>query len=129
MKYVIIGIGAAGMTAAKTLRELAPQDEITMISVDEKPHSRCMLHKYLSHERNEDELNFVPFDFFEKNRITQATGQRVEKLDTEKKQVICDKGFVCSYDKLLIATGAESFIPPVGASSYCAKRVWTASFK
>lgn len=29
--------------------------------------------------------------------------------------MICDKGFVCSYDKLLIATGAESFIPPVGA--------------
>ena len=59
MKYVIIGIGAAGMTAAKTLRELAPEDEIVMISVDEKPHSRCMLHKYLSHERNEDGLNFV----------------------------------------------------------------------
>ena len=36
MKYVIIGIGAAGMTAAKTLRELAPEDEIVMISVDEK---------------------------------------------------------------------------------------------
>lgn len=115
MKYVIIGIGAAGMTAAKTLRELAPEDDIVMISVDEKPHSRCMLHKYLSHERDEDGLNFVPSDFFEKNRITQAAGQRVEKLDTEKKQVICDKGFVCSYDKLLIATGAESFIPPVGA--------------
>ncbi len=27
-KYAIIGIGAAGMTAAKTLRELAPEDEI-----------------------------------------------------------------------------------------------------
>lgn len=40
MKYVIIGIGAAGMTAAKTLRELAPEDDIVMISVDEKPHSR-----------------------------------------------------------------------------------------
>ena len=89
MKYVIIGIGAAGMTAAKTLRELAPEDDIVMISVDEKPHSRCMLHKYLSHERDEDGLNFVPSDFFEKNRITQAAGQRVEKLDTEKKQVIC----------------------------------------
>ena len=66
MKYVIIGIGAAGMTAAKTLRELAPEDEIVMISVDEKPHSRCMLHKYLSHERNEDGLNFVPSDSLRK---------------------------------------------------------------
>lgn len=115
MKHVIIGIGAAGMTAAGTLRQMAPEDEIVMISVDEKPHSRCMLHKYLSHERDEDGINFVPGDFFEKNHITQVAGERVVKLDTENKQVVCDKGTVCSYDKLLIATGAESFIPPVGA--------------
>ena len=74
MKYVITGIGAAGMTAARTLRELAPQDEIVMISVDEKPHSRCMLHKYLSHERDAAGLNFVPADFFEKNHIWQIAG-------------------------------------------------------
>lgn len=115
MKYVIIGIGAAGMTAASTLRHMAPEDEIVMISVDEKPHSRCMLHKYLSHERDEEGINFVPGDFFEKKHITQVAGERVVKLDTENKQAVCDKGTVCSYDKLLIATGAESFIPPVGA--------------
>lgn len=115
MKYVIIGTGAAGITAAKTLRQLAPGDEILMISVDKTPHSRCMLHKYLSHERDEEGINFVPADFFEKNRILQMTGCRVQKLDTEKKQVLCHNGSACSYDRLLIATGAESFIPPVGA--------------
>ena len=115
MKYVIIGIGAAGMTAARTLRELAPQDEIVMLSVDEKPHSRCMLHKYLSHERDADGLNFVPEDFFTKNNIWQIPGQRVTKLDTRAKKVYYGtEGYACDYDKLLIATGAESFIPPVG---------------
>ena len=63
MKYVIIGIGAAGMTAAKTLRELAPEDDIVMISVDEKPHSRCMLHKYLSHIRHFKKGGFNCFFF------------------------------------------------------------------
>lgn len=115
MKYVIIGIGAAGMTAARTLRELAPQDEIVMLSVDEKPHSRCMLHKYLSHERDADGLNFVPDDFFTENNIWQIPGQRVTKLDTRAKKVYYGtEGYACDYDKLLIATGAESFIPPVG---------------
>ena len=115
MKYVIIGIGAAGMTAARTLRELAPQDEIVMLSVDEKPHSRCMLHKYLSHERDADGLNFVPEDFFTENNIWQIPGQRVTKLDTRAKKVYYGtEGYACDYDKLLIATGAESFIPPVG---------------
>lgn len=115
MKYVIIGIGAAGMTAARTLRELVPQDEIVMLSVDEKPHSRCMLHKYLSHERDADGLNFVPEDFFTENNIWQIPGQRVTKLDTRAKKVYYGtEGYACDYDKLLIATGAESFIPPVG---------------
>lgn len=115
MKYVIIGIGAAGMTAARTLRELAPQDEIVMLSVDEKPHSRCMLHKYLGHERDADGLNFVPEDFFTENNIWQIPGQRVTKLDTRAKKVYYGtEGYACDYDKLLIATGAESFIPPVG---------------
>ena len=115
MKYVIIGIGAAGMTAARTLRELAPQDEIVMLSVDEKPHSRCMLHKYLSHERDADGLNFVPDDFFTENNIWQIPGQIVTKLDTRAKKVYYGtEGYACDYDKLLIATGAESFIPPVG---------------
>lgn len=115
MKYVIIGIGAAGMTAARTLRELAPQDEIVMLSVDEKPHSRCMLHKYLSHERDADGLNFVSDDFFTENNIWQIPGQRVTKLDTRAKKVYYGtEGYACDYDKLLIATGAESFIPPVG---------------
>lgn len=115
MKYVIIGIGAAGMTAARTLRELAPQDEIVMLSVDEKPHSRCMLHKYLSHERDAEGLNFVPADFFEKNNIWQIPGQRAVRLDAGAKKVYYGaEGYACEYDKLLIATGAESFIPPVG---------------
>ena len=63
MIHVIIGVGAAGITAAKTIRENDPDAAITMISTDEHVHSRCMLHRYLSHERNEDTLSFVEPDF------------------------------------------------------------------
>lgn len=115
MKYVIIGVGAAGITAAKTLREADKDGEILMISVDTQPHSRCMLHKYLGHERDAAGLNFVPADFFGKNNIWHVPGLRVEGLNTAAKKVIYGGGIECSYDKLLIATGAESFIPPVGA--------------
>lgn len=115
MKYVIIGVGAAAMTAAKTLRDGDKDCEIVMISVDTQPHSRCMLHKYLGHERDAAGLNFVPGDFFEKNQIWHIPGQRVEGLKTAAKKVVYGGGIECSYDKLLIATGAESFIPPVGA--------------
>ena len=48
MMHVIIGVGAAGITAAKTIRSQQPDASITMISTDEHVHSRCMLHRYLS---------------------------------------------------------------------------------
>ena len=114
MGYVILGVGAAGITAAKTIRKADKETEITMISTDERVHSRCMLHKYLSHERTAEELNFVPEDFFEANHINWIKGKTVSGLDTAEKKVKLTDGGEVSYDKLLIATGAESFIPPVG---------------
>ncbi len=114
MGYVILGVGAAGITAAKTIRKAEKEAEITMISTDRQVHSRCMLHKYLSHERTAEKLSFVSEDFFETNRIHWIKGKTVTGLDTAKKKVILEDGGEVPYDKLLIATGAESFIPPVG---------------
>ena len=114
MEYVILGAGAAGITAAKTIRKADSEGKITVISTDTQVHSRCMLHKYLSHERDAAGISFVDPDFFEKNQITWLQGKTVNRLDTQGKKVYTDQGDEVSYDRLLIATGAESFIPPVG---------------
>ena len=114
MEYVILGAGAAGITAARTIRKADSQGKITMISTDTQVHSRCMLHKFLSHERSAEGISFVDPDFFEKNNIEWKAGVTVTKLDTAAKRVVTDKGEEISYDRLLIATCAESFIPPVG---------------
>ena len=114
MEYVILGAGAAGITAAKTIRKADKNGKITVISTDTQVHSRCMLHKYLSHERDAAGISFVDPDFFEKNQITWLQGKTVNRLDTQGKKVYTDQGDEVSYDRLLIATGAESFIPLVG---------------
>lgn len=114
MKYVILGAGAAGITAAKTIRKADREGKITVISTDTQVHSRCMLHKYLSHERDAAGISFIDPDFFEKNQIAWLPGKTVNRLDTQGKKVYTDQGDEVSYDRLLIATGAESFIPPVG---------------
>lgn len=114
MKHIIIGVGAAGITAAKTIRANDKNADITMISIDEHVHSRCMLHKYISQERDECTLSFIPEDFFRENKITWFKKTLVQSIDTDKKFVLLEGGQTLSYDKLLITTGANSFIPPVG---------------
>ena len=88
MMHVIIGVGAAGITAAKTIRSQQPDASITMISTDEHVHSRCMLHRYLSHERQEDTLSFVEPDFFETNKIEWIKGVSVKTVDVKNQQVL-----------------------------------------
>lgn len=113
MRYVIVGVGAAGMTAAKEIRSRDEDAHITMIAPDEHVHSRCMLHKYLSHERDAKGLNFTEEDFFDKYRIVWKK-ESARKIDVEKQKVLLSSGEETGYDKLLIASGANSFIPPVG---------------
>lgn len=113
MKHIIIGAGAAGITAAKTIRDLNDTDEIILISTDEFVHSRCMLHQYISHHRDEKNISFISEDFFDHNRIRWLKGITVTSIDPDAKMVFHDKGKE-SYDKLLIAPGSESVIPPIG---------------
>lgn len=112
-KYIIIGAGPAGIMAAERIRAMESDAEITMISVDEHVHSRCMLHKYLGHERDVKGINFVPEDFFEKNQIRWVKGEKVTRVNSEEKTVEMECEAVLPYDKLLIATGAAFFIPPI----------------
>jgi NAD(P)H-nitrite reductase large subunit len=114
MIHVIIGAGAAGITAAKTLREQDVDSAIIMISADEYVHSRCMLHKYLSDERDEESISFVSKDFFEENNIMWMKKNYVIDINTNLQEVELDNGTKLAYDRLLIATGANSIIPPVG---------------
>ena len=51
MRHIIIGAGAAGISAAGEIRRLRPEDEVVVVSRDDQVHSRCMLHKFLSGER------------------------------------------------------------------------------
>lgn len=114
MIHVIIGAGAAAITAAKTIRELDSEAKIIMISADDYVHSRCMLHKYISNERNEESLSFVSKNFFEENNITWINKTYVNHVDTNTQEVELHDSSRIHYDKLLVATGATSFIPPIG---------------
>ena len=114
MRYTIIGAGAAGIAAAKTLRKLDPDGRIVVVSSDKDVHSRCMLHKLISGERSKADIRFIEEDFFEAYDIGWMMGVTISGIDPSEKMLRTSGGNL-PYDKLLIATGADSVIPPVGA--------------
>ncbi|AYE35750.1 NAD(P)/FAD-dependent oxidoreductase [Clostridium septicum] len=113
MKYVVIGASAAGISGAKTLRELDENAEITLVSKDEYVYSRCILHHYISNHRNIKELNFADENFFTNNNINWIKGVEVISLDEKNQKIVLSNNNILSYDKILIASGASSFIPPI----------------
>ena len=113
MRYVVIGASAAGISGAKTLRELDKNAEIVLISKDENVYSRCILHHYISSHRDVDALNFTGKEFFEENNITWMTGLEVKALNDKEQTLELSNGETLSYDKLLVCSGASAFIPPV----------------
>ncbi len=114
MKYLIIGASAAGISAAKTLRKLCPNDSIEVISRDMNVHSRCMLHHFIDGRKNLDDINFSGEDFFEKYNVNWIKGHSASRISTEENEVVLDDETKVSYDKLLIASGANYIVPPIG---------------
>ncbi|MDU4884352.1 NAD(P)/FAD-dependent oxidoreductase [uncultured Clostridium sp.] len=113
MRYVVIGASAAGISGAKTLRELDKNAEIVLISKDENVYSRCILHHYISNHREVDALNFTSKNFFEENNITWMKGLEVKDVNDKEQTLNLSNGETLSYDKLLVCSGASAFIPPV----------------
>lgn len=114
MKHVIIGAGVAGIEAAKTIRGLDENAVILIISADTQIHSRCMLHKFIGGERDEKSLDFTEENFFEKYRVDWKKGTNVISVCPGEKEIHLDTGERIGYDRLLLANGADSCIPPVG---------------
>lgn len=108
IKYLIVGGGVAGTTAAETIRQ---KDEIgTIAIVSEEPHrfySRIMLSKPNFF------LGKIPFEqiwlkdeaWYEKNKIEFIASRRAVKLNAAKKIVTLDNGDIFYYEKLLLAIG------------------------
>ncbi|MBW9155279.1 NAD(P)/FAD-dependent oxidoreductase [Clostridium tagluense] len=113
MKYVIIGASAAGINAAKTLRVLDKDAEITLISKDTKVYSRCMLHYVISGNKTEEDICFTEDDFFNKYEINWISGKKIIGINIYNKFLTTDDERIVTFDKLLIASGADSFIPKV----------------
>ncbi len=108
-RIVIIGAGAAGLAAAKTLRDEGFAGELIMIGADpEPPYDRPNLSKdYLAGSAPPEWLPLRAPDYYADNSIDLRCGRRAQTLEPTARRVTLDDGTTLSYDALLLATGAD----------------------
>lgn len=120
MRIVIIGAVAGGTSAAAKARRENETADIVVYEKDKHiSYAGCGMPYYLGRQvAEEEELAPRDADYFKKKyNIDIFTEHEVIDLDIEKKEVMVINlktkvTFSDRYDKLIIATGARSSIPP-----------------
>ncbi|MEO0481537.1 MAG: FAD/NAD(P)-binding oxidoreductase [Planctomycetota bacterium] len=107
MRYVILGNGVTGASAAFRLRELDPDATITMVSGESTHHySRpALMYIYMGHMTYKDTKPFEDF-MWEESRI-DLVRRWVTKIDHQQKQIETHGAEPITYDKLLLAIGSK----------------------
>lgn len=113
---IVIGSGAAGITAASAARKTDPDANIVVFTEDEDiAYSPCVIPWVLEGKSDWNWNNIVmhtPEYYSEKRNIEILIRTRVESVDDSAKTVSAG-GKTYAYDSLVIATGGKVFIPPV----------------
>jgi nitrite reductase (NADH) large subunit len=107
-KYLIIGGGASGTSAAEAIRKEDASGTIAIISDEVHPlYSRVMLSKpnFFLGKIPFDQVWLKGEDWYKNNSIVFIGGKVAVSLDEENKIVTLGDGRKISYEKLLIATG------------------------
>ena len=114
MNYIIVGNGVAGTTAAETIRKHDAQGDIKIFTNEDYPfYSRIRLMEYLAGDVDIPKLQIRAKAWYDTNRIQLFTDAKIVGVDKDNKEVATSQGQRFFYDKLLLATGANSFVPPI----------------
>ncbi|MFA7662198.1 MAG: FAD-dependent oxidoreductase [Anaerovoracaceae bacterium] len=113
-RYIIVGGGPAGTMAAAEIRKRTKAGSIEIISREEViGYNRPMLTKGIMKSINMSGFFIKDYAWYVENKIHTTLGKEVVKIHPEAKTVELDDGSTKSYDKLIIATGAECSVPPL----------------
>src|SRR5262249_27412368 len=105
-KYVIIGNGIAGTTAAAELRKGDESCAIWLITNEPYPlYNRVSLPRFLQGLLPEQKVMIRDLEWHHQQRIHLLTETTVVRIDAADRAVYLDRGGPLRYDALLVATG------------------------
>jgi NAD(P)H-nitrite reductase large subunit len=111
---VVLGNGIAGVTAADFVRRGHPDCEIVVIGKEAHLlYNRMGISRLVYGRSAMKGLYLLPDSWYDDNRIVCWLNTRVRRIDAEGKKVVLATGEDLAYDRLILATGSSSFVPPI----------------
>jgi nitrite reductase (NADH) large subunit len=113
-QLVVVGNGMAGMACLDHILKRKPNLAVTVLS--EEPYynyNRILLSAVLSGEKDVSEIYINSEEWYRKHDINLRLGVKAVDVNAKNRTVIASDGTVTYYDKLLLATGSDPFIPPI----------------
>ncbi len=114
---VIVGNGIAGVTVAETIRKYSDKTRITIVDRAEHPvYYKPMLSKFIGQDEMPDAFYIHDHHWYEKHDINFKAPHTLKGIDDGNKTITLDNDEIINYDKLVIATGSDSCVPPIANS-------------
>ena len=115
--FVIIGDGIAGSSAAETLREEAPDADITVITDEgEALYNRILIKEFAKGKLPEAPISIHQEGWYAERDIDLELNTLVTNIDTDAHELETHENETIEYDKLLVATGGTPAQLPVDNS-------------
>ena len=112
-RYLIIGNGVAGITAAQEIRCIDPEGRLVIVGDEGEPYYyRASMSEWMSGETTDEMLPGRVPRFYDDLRIEQMVGH-VESVDPAAKRATLLSGHKITYERLLLASGARANRFPV----------------
>ncbi len=127
MHHVIIGAGAAAVSAAETLRQHSKTDKITMISAEgANPYSRMAIPYLLTNKIDEAGTHLRQRPNYYDSLNIEVIKDVAVSLDCANQSVMLENGGALSYDRCLLATGSVPLKPKIeGINNSRVHNCWT----
>ncbi len=113
-RVVIVGAGVAGVTATEELRRVLDDAELTLIGDEPYPfYNRMAITRLVSESVSIESLYLNKRDWAESRRVDYRRGLAATAIDRANRAVALADGQQVPYDRVVIATGARPFVPPL----------------
>jgi NADPH-dependent 2,4-dienoyl-CoA reductase/sulfur reductase-like enzyme/ferredoxin len=113
-RVVVVGNGIAGVTAADHVRRRHPDCQIDLVANEPYPlYNRMGIGRLVYGSSAMIGLQLLPDAWYEDNEVTCWLNTFATKLDRERREITLGTGETLAYDRLILATGSDSFVPPI----------------